>query len=360
MILKKPKKYSKNMRLKIDKIKSLHGGYWRYDFLDFHYLFNSYFPPKKIIEILKKELPFLISNYPSTQRVIAGILSKWNKKNYFNEDNLIVGNGSSELIRILNQLITKITVPVPTFNEWVQLPPRKIVPFLLDEEDKFRLNPDKLIETIRKTKSDFTVINNPNNPTGNITTREDIEKILKTGVITIIDEAFVDFCQKYSVEDLVPKYKNLVIVKSLTKSMGLGGLRIGYLLTTNEKIRDGVKKYLPIWNINSLAERFIELFPGFKKDYKNSIERTLKDRDYLFKKLKEIPYLEPYKSHANFIFCKTKISGRKITETLFRKHNILIKCGLNQSNLKSDEYIRIGVRTRKDNTKLISAFKKYE
>jgi histidinol-phosphate/aromatic aminotransferase/cobyric acid decarboxylase-like protein len=342
---------------KLDKIRSLHGGYWRYNFLDFYYLFNVYFPTQKIYEILKKELPVLISNYPSTQKVIAKLLSKWNRKEYFNENNLIISNGSSELIKILNNIINKITVPIPTFNEYLQLPKEKIIPLFLKEEEKFQLNSDDLIKVIRKTKSDYTVINNPNNPTGNVTARADIEKILRTGTITIVDEAFIDFCKEYSVEYLVPRYKNLIVIKSLTKSMGLGGLRIGYLLTTNKKIKDKVKKYLPIWNINSIAEKFIELFVDFKEDYDNSIKKTIKERNHLFKKLKEIPYLEPYEPFANFIFCKTKISSRKISETLFNKYNILIKSELNQLGLRSDKYIRIGVRTKKDNEKLISALR---
>ncbi len=187
-----------------------------------------------------------------------------------------------------NKIITKITIPVPTFNEWVRLSKEKMVLFPLEEKNKFQLDPDELIRTIKKTKSEFTAINNPNNPTGNTMGRKEIEKILKTGTITIIDEAFIDFCKEYSVEDLVPKYKNLIVVKSLTKSMGLGGLRMGYLLTTNQKIKDKVRECLPIWNINSVAERFIELFIDFKRDYENSIKKTLIDKEYLFKKLKEI------------------------------------------------------------------------
>lgn len=342
---------------KLDEVTSLHGGYWRYDFLDFYYLLNPYFPTKKIFRELGKEFPALISNYPSTQNVIARLLARWEGRGYFNESNLVVGNGSSELIKILNNTITKIVIPIPTFNEYVQLPKGKMVPFYLSEERGFQLDVDDLIKVIRETKSDYVVINNPNNPTGNIIERREIEKILKTGVMTIIDEAFIDFCKEYSVEDLTSKYKNLIIIKSLTKSMGVGGLRIGYLLTSNKSVKDKIREYLPIWNISSIAERFIELLPDFKSEYENSIARTIRDRDHLFKKIKEIDYLEPFDPHANFIFCRTKISSRKIAEALLRKHNILIKAGLNQAGLRSDKYIRVGVRRRKDNEKLISALK---
>lgn len=346
------------MKIKLEKIWNLHGGYWRYDFLDFYYLFNSYFPNKKIYKILKEELPVLVQNYPSTQKAIAKSFSKWNKEKYFNEENLIIGNGSSELITVLNRLITKVVIPIPTFNEYVQLPKDKLILFPLKESNNFQLDEEELIKVIRKTKSGYVVINNPNNPTGNITTREQIKKILKTETITVIDESFIDFSKEYSVEDLVPKYKNLVIIKSLTKSMGLGGLRVGYLLTINKKIKEKTKEYLPIWNINSLAERFIELLPDFKKEYDDSIKKTIQARDNLFQKLKEISYLESYKPFANFIFCKTKISSRKLAEILFNKYDILIKSGLNQKSLWSDSYIRIGVRNSKDNERLIKTLRK--
>lgn len=342
---------------KLDKIMSLHGGHWRYNFLDFYYLYNHYFPSKELIQVLKDELPVLMDSYPSAQKVIVELLSRWKEKDYFNQDNLIVANGSSELIKALNSIITKITVPIPTFNEYVQLPPRKLNFLFMKEENKFKLDVNELIKEVKNSLSDFTVINNPNNPVGNITTRDEIEEILKEGIITIVDEAFIDFCQEYSAEELISKYENLIVIKSLTKSAGTAGLRVGYLLTKNQEIKNAVKAYLPIWNVNSLAEKFIELFPNFKEDYKDSIRKTIEDRKYLFEKLKEIPFLQPYQSFANFIFCKTDLSSRKIAETLLDEYNILIKYGLNQKILKSDKYVRFGVKTKKDNDRLISALR---
>lgn len=341
----------------LEEIKNLHGGYWRFNILDFHYHTNHFFPTKELYDRLKEELPVLISNYPSTQKVLAKLISKWEDKRYFSEENLIVTNGSSEAIKALNQIITKITLPIPTFNEYTQLPPEKINYFLLDEKNKFKLDIDKLIKEVRKSKSDFVVINNPNNPVGNIVPRRDIIKLLKTGVKVIVDEAFIDFSIEDSIEDLVEEYENLIIVKTVTKTMGLAGLRLGYILTTNKEINGKIKKTLPIWNVNSVAERFIELFLEYKKEYWESIEQTKKQREELFKKLKEIIFLEPYESKSSFIFCKTKKSSKGIAEYLYNKHNIIIRSELNQERLKSDEYIRIAVRTKEENNKLISALK---
>jgi len=320
-------------------------------------LYNHYFPTKELIKVLQKKLAQVVDNYPSTHRIIAKLLARWNNADYFNESNLVVGNGSSELIRILDQIMDKVTVPIPTFNEYVQLPKEKMNLFLNDENTRFKLDIDKLIDSVNKSKSNFVVINNPNNPIGNLLIRKEIEKLLQTGVMTIVDEAFIDFCPEHSVEDLVLNYENLILIKSCSKTMGFPGLRLGYMLTTNDEIKNKVKRLLPIWNINSLSEVFIEIFPEFEKDYQKSIEKTLEDRNYLFKQLKTLTFLEPYETYTNFIFCRTSISSRKIAENLFDKHNILIKCGLNQETLKSDEYIRIGVKTKEENDKLIFALK---
>jgi histidinol-phosphate/aromatic aminotransferase/cobyric acid decarboxylase-like protein/choline kinase len=339
----------------LEEIESFHGGFWRYNFLDFHYLVNLHFPTKEIYEKISKKLPELIECYPSTQRIIAELFSKWKDKPYFNKENLIITNGSSEAIKIFNQIMNKVTVPIPTFNEYVELPEEKLNLFLLDKENKFKINIDELIQEIKNSNSDFVIINNPNNPTGNITPREDIIKLLETRVNVIIDEAFIDFSIEDSVEDLIEKYENLIIIKTVTKTTGLAGLRLGYVLTKNKEIKEKFKKLLPIWNVNSIAEYFIEIFPQYKKEYWESIEKTKQERQELFNKLQNISFLEPYETGSNFIFCKTKTSSRKIAEFLYKNHNIILRNRLNQKILKSDNYIRIAIRTKEDNKKLIFA-----
>ena len=342
----------------LDRIRGFHGGYWRYDFTDFHYLYNHYFPREKLYTLLKNELPLLMDNYPSTQRVIAGLLARWKNTPGFTEQNLIVANGSSELIRIMGSMIGKITVPIPTFNEYVELPKEKVNTFLLPEEDGFALPVAELLESIKNSRSDFAVICNPNNPVGDLVSRDDIELLLQSGVKLIVDEAFIDWSgAEHSCEDLVGLYDNLIIIKSLNKVAGTAGLRLGYMLTTNEEIRERVKKSLPIWNINSLCERFIELFPDFYDDFLDSLHRGKEDRRHLEEGLRDIPWLEPFPSWANFVFCKTGISAAGIGRCLFDNHKILIRDSLNQAQLRSDRYIRIGVRPRKDTDRLIAALR---
>ncbi len=346
-------------KLSIDKIRSFHGGYWRYGHLDFHYLFNHHFPTPEFYAELAGKLSTIGNCYPSNQKVLAELLSKWKDEEYFNAENLVVANGSSELIRLFNDhVFTRVTVPLPTFNEFTRMDEKKIHKYLLKEEDKFVLDADKLIEEINKSGSEYAVIINPNNPVGNLILLKDIEKILKSGVTLIIDEAFMAFAGKEnSAEQLVSRYKNLAIIASCTKSIGIAGLRLGYMLSANEDVKKKIREHLPIWNINSLTEYAIEAFPKYKKEHAESIVKSVNDTEWFFENLKDIPYLKPYPTYANAVFCKVDGSARRLAEILFDKYNLMVKEGLNQKDFNTDSYVRLGVRNRKDNEELLVALR---
>jgi len=343
------------------ELRGRHGGYWRYDVTDFHYLHNVYFPPRRLLTQLKAELATLIQHYPSSQRVLAELLSRWKREDYFRADNLIVANGSSELIRLLRPLVRRMTVPIPTFNEYTAFPPERLHLYALDETGGFRMDPARLAAEIERSGSDFAVVCNPNNPVGDALTPKQLEPLLCTGVTLIVDEAFIDWCDAdNSCEPLVARYPNLLVIKSLTKTAGVGGLRLGYLLSTNAALTARLRQELPIWNVNGIAERFLELFPRFRDDFDRALQKGRRDRAALFRKLAEIPYLEPFPSQANFIFCRTRTSARRLGQHLFEAHRILIRDSLNQASLTSDRYIRVGVRGRADNDRLVAALRSYQ
>lgn len=350
-------------KMSLDEVRSLHGGYWKCDHIDFHYLFNHHFPTKEFYEELAKNLPLIGNYYPSSQNVLASLLSKWREEEYFNSQNLIVGNGSSELIRLLNDhVITKATVPLPTFNEFARIDNSKIHKFLLEEKDRFSIDTDKLIYEANKSKSEFAVIINPGNPVGNLTPLTGIEKILKSGINLVVDEAFMTFAgRENSAEQLIHKYKNLIVIASCTKSIGIAGLRLGYMITTNEDVKKKMRAHIPIWNINSITESLLEIFPKYKKQHEESIVKSVEDTKWFFEQLKNISYLEPFPTHANAVFCKVDGSARKLAETLYDRYSLMVKEGLNQKEFNSnlyDSYVRLGVRNKEDNEKLISALHK--
>jgi len=352
---------------KVDRLSNLYGGYWKYDFIDFCFLFNLYFPPEHLYSKIAYDLPLLINNYPSAHHKICSLLSQWYSEDGFVKRNILVGNGASEFIKIFNRhIIKKITIPVPSFNEYEDLKKSQINYLELKEEENYILNADMFINSVKKSGSNFALIINPNNPTSTVTQREDILKILENlnyldGII--VDESFIDFTgkrEKFSVQPFVNQFSNLIVVRSLSKEFGIPGLRLGYLVTSNDIIRKKVNQYLPIWNINSLAERFIELFPRYQREYNQSIKQIIKDNEEFRNELNNIDMIEVIDGKANYLFCKIltkKINSTKLRNILFSKHNLLIKDCSNKTSL-DDRFVRISVRKPYENRILIDALKK--
>ena len=348
---------------KFSRIKQLHGGYWRYDFVDFCYLFNSYFPEPRFFEQLSAELPRLLTNYPSDHGKICDLLARWYKEDSFNSDNLIVGNGACEFIRIFNaDVVRRLTLPIPTFNEYESgLAESQLHYVPLRESDNFDLDVDALATSVRESNSNMVIVINPNNPTGRATKRAQIVKLLKdlSDTIVVVDESFIDFTgdrAAYSVQDLVGEFNNLVVLRSISKEFGVPGLRLGYLCTQNNEIQTAVKRRLPIWNINSAAEFFLERFVDFREAYHQSIAQVVKDAKQLAVDLDRIPFLRAIPTRANYVLCEVQgRSAAELTRDLFNQHKILIKdCG-NKKPLGNDNYVRIAVKRPQDNGKLLEA-----
>ncbi|MFW6173940.1 MAG: pyridoxal phosphate-dependent aminotransferase, partial [Elusimicrobiota bacterium] len=351
----------------IDSLEGLYGGYWRYDLIDFCFLFNLYFPPKDLYSKLAHEIPFLLNNYPSAQHKIRSLLSTWYTDEGFTKENILVGNGASEFIRIFNrQFIKKITIPVPSFNEYEDLDASQINYLDLNEKDNFILDADRFIESANKSNSNFAVVINPNNPTSTVTKREDIIKILENlkhleGII--VDESFIDFTgerENYSLQSYTSQFSNLVVLRSLSKEFGVPGLRLGYIVSSNEQIKKKIKRYLPIWNINSIAERFIELFPRYQREYNQSIKQIIEDNENFRRDLASIRNIKVIDGKANYLFCKIlneKVNSTQLRSILFSKYSILIKDCSNKTSL-NDRHIRISVRKPPENKMLVDALKK--
>lgn len=354
---------------KIEILSNQHGGLWRYDILDFCYLVNPYFPTKQLYIEISRNIQQLIPNYPSGQHKICRLLSSWFHDENIGRDNLIVGNGASELIRIINKdkdLVKQITIPVPTFNEYEDIREEQKNYFLLKEEDEFKLDPDKYIDAVKRSGSNFALVINPNNPTGTLSSRDDIIKIienLKSLDGIIIDESFINFSgdrKKYSIQSLINDYPNLIVIHSIGKEFGVLGLRLGYMLTSNQLILKKVRNCLPLWNVNSIAEKYLELFPKYKNKFEESIYQIIEERERLYLELKKINFLKTFPSHANFFLCKI-LNGNnsKYLSTRLIENNIYIKDCSNKTSL-NDKFVRIAVRSKTANDMLVSILKELE
>ena len=345
----------------LESMRSKHGGYWRYEVVDFHYLFNHYFPPAELFDELRAALPTLANSYPSSQPVLAELLADWKASPHARPAHLVVGNGSSELIRLLmDRVVTqRMTVPLPTFNEFTVGDSQRIHRYALEEHTGFALDVDRLIAEATRSASDYVVIVNPNNPVGNLVTVADVRRILDSGVRLIIDEAFMAFAGAWnSAEPLVSEYDNLIIVTSLTKSIGIAGLRLGYVLTTNDEVKRRLRAALPIWNVNALAEYLLERLPRYRSEHEASLDQIREDTRWFAEELSTLDFLHPFPTHANAVFCRVDGNARRLAEWLFDTHKFVVKEGIRQAELTTRaSYVRLGMRSRPDNTRLLHALR---
>jgi histidinol-phosphate/aromatic aminotransferase/cobyric acid decarboxylase-like protein len=347
----------------LDSFRRRHGGYWRDQVLDFHYLFNHHFPPRALFSEVREALVTLANSYPSSQEVLAELLAEWKAMPHAPAHHLVVGNGSSELIRLLmDRVVTRVTVPLPTFNEFTTSANGRVHHYALDEARGFEFDVARLLEEVDRSQSDYVALVNPNNPVGNLICLDDIRRILDRGCGVIVDEAFMPFAEPgASAEPLVPEYDNLVVVASLTKSIGIAGLRLGYALTASERVKRQLRATLPIWNVNAIAEYVLEALPRYRAEHAASLARIKDDTSWFVQQLRQIDGLTPLPTQSNAVLCRVRGSGRRLAEWLFDTHRFVVKDGISQAGYTSDaSYVRLGVRNRVDNTRLLHALHAYD
>lgn len=342
-----------------------YGGYWRFpNLLDFCYLVNPFFPSPRMKAELRSNFDTLLTEYPSGMKVNSLLIGK-----YFNihQQYVCVGNGAAELIKSLIHYLTgNIGIIYPTFEEY---PNRKdsqnIIPFIPQNRD-FSYKAKDLIEYFNDKDISSLLIINPDNPSGNLLTTNDINLLItwskQKGIYLIIDESFIDFAHKGLEMSLLEnqtlqKYPHLIVVKSISKSYGVPGLRLGVIASSNTDLINWIKKDVSIWNINSFAEFYLQIFSKYESQYKQSCQAFIKERDWFYHELQSIKFLQVIPSEANYFLCEVteKYTSQELAEKLLTNFNILIKdCGTKKAFAQRN-YIRIAVRDRNDNQKLIKA-----
>jgi histidinol-phosphate/aromatic aminotransferase/cobyric acid decarboxylase-like protein/choline kinase len=363
--LHKAEYYFASKEEKLKMVSLLHGGYWRYSFIDFCYLYNLYFPNEAFLNELKSALPDLVRNYPSGMNTIVDLMSQTTK---IPAKQLVVGNGASELIRFLNlHFVKKVSMTIPTFNEYENKLKPEEINYFDTSKNNFVLDEKAYVQSVKDSDSNVALIINPNNPTSIFEPKEKIEWILrslKDLEMVIVDESFMDFVGYKgqdggfsSVKDLLEEYPNLILIRSLSKEFGVPGIRLGYVASANETFVQQMRNHCPIWNINSLAEAFLEILPRYQSDYIESLDLIRRDRDNLYERILQVPYLKVYKPTANFVFAQVQggMTSTELKERLFLDYDLLIKDCSNKTGLEGKNYVRISVRKPLDNERLINA-----
>ena len=185
------------------------------------------------------------------------------------------------------------------------------------------------------------------------------------GVRLVVDESFVDFSDEWETSSLLSNsilegYPHMAVMKSISKSYGVPGLRLGILASADTALIVKMKKQVSIWNINSFAEFFMQIFNKYEKDYKRACARFIEVRADFIQRLQDIPYLHVMPTQANFVMCEVHapFTANQLALTLLREANVLISaCGV-KKGITPNRYIRLAVRNKEDNDKLVEALKK--
>lgn len=350
-----------NPEKKYDLLTKTYGGYWRFeDLIDFCYLVNPFFPPKSLVDELNFNLLNLIQSYPSGSKIQSRLGSKM-----FGVDSsqIVVGNGSAELIKIASRVLKKnLILHQPTFDEYTST--FNNLDFKFSEANNFHYSAEDILEMTNE--KDGAILINPDNPSGNFIPYEKLLEILKIfrkkNQILIIDESFLDFAENgfessLCRPEILREFDNLIIIKSIGKSYGVGGLRLGVLISSNITLINQIKSQIPIWNINSISEFFLQIIGKYKADYVNSCQKLIETRNSLKESLSNISYIKCYNSEANFLLCELiGKQSRALAVELCQKYKILIKDCSGKCN-NGRQYIRVAVRDSNDNNKLIKALK---
>lgn len=346
----------------VKKLGSRYGGYWRYPkLLDFCYLVNPYFPPKRLMDEIKANFETLLTQYPSGMRVNSLLAAKdFGVK----QEHILVGNGAAELIKALMEGETgKVGFVRPTFEEYYNRcdPAQRVV----YRPEGFTYTADDLMREFSGKGISTLLLINPDNPSGSYLLKAEVCRLADwaetEGIRLVLDESFADFSDELDntliLDEMLERYPHLVVVKSISKSYGVPGLRLGVLASADEAMIAAMKKDVAIWNINSFAEFYLQIGEKYKKDYALALEKFRAARAEYVAALRDIPGLRVLPSQANYVMAELTggITAAELTARLLSEYNILIKDLT--AKVQGGQYIRLAVRDEKDNARLVQALR---
>jgi len=303
-----------------------------------------------------------LSHYPDPECKEA----KKEISGYFRIDyeNIILGNGSTELIYLIVQALKpkKVLIPVPTFCEYERALNNNNVSinfYRLKEKQEFLLSMEEIIPQLAGI--DLVFLCNPNNPTGTFLPKKEmltlIKEVQKRKTFLALDEAFIDLYEEESLIKEVKNYDHLIILRSLTKFYGLPGLRIGFGVGSSKLIKE-IEIQKISWSVNCLAQIAVREILRDEKFISKSKSFLLEEKEFFYQELSNIEGLKVHKPSANFIFIKLlgDISSKMFQNKLAKKGMLIRDCS-NFRGLGEGKFIRLAVRTRKENIKLLKELK---
>lgn len=356
----------------IRKYYGRYGGFWRFpQMLDFCYLVNPYFPSKRMKDELRSNFDTLLTEYPSGMKVNTLIASKCFG---VSEQYIVPGNGAAELIKVLMEGDTKGKTGFirPTFEEYPNRFDKSLQVTFTPQNDDYRYTADDLMQYFGDKDITTLMLINPDNPSGNFIPKADVLRLAKwcedRNIRLVVDESFVDFSVDYKTnsllsDEILEAYPHMAVMKSISKSFGVPGLRLGILASANKELIAHIKKEVSIWNLNSFAEFFMQIYNKHEKDYLKACDKFVTERADFERQLKTIPYLRVMPTQANYFLCEVlpPYTTTEIVVYTLRNHNILTRdCSQKPGLDPNKQYMRIAVRNHEDNTRLVEALRQYK
>jgi histidinol-phosphate aminotransferase len=306
--------------------------------------------------VLRRAMAHDWARYPDF--VPASLLNKLADYAGWRSDGVMAGNGSNEMIQsVINSTVEKgvrVLLPEPTFSVYQQVinvAGGEIISVPLNEDLTF--NVPRLASKIVTSKADLCIIGSPNNPTGCVISSRDLTSLLRnTSGLVIVDQAYLEV----GGEDFAPllqQYKNLVILRTFSKAMAMGALRVGYCLARPELIREFNKAKMP-YSLNFFSTIAAEVALDNLQLLRPQVEAMMRERERLFSELQQIKGLWPVPSAANFFVVRTAVPPKELFEELHAR-GILIR-DVSKAPMLS-EYVRISVGTPEENNTLVAALK---
>ncbi len=285
---------------------------------------------------------------------------------------IFVGNGAIEIIQaVMHRFVKKkICIIIPTFSSYYEFarPDTEVVYFHLEKSENFNLDVERLIAFVKEQKVDSLAIINPNNPNGGYISKESLQVLiheLKNLENIVIDESFIHFAYEnlelgqITSEELVSTFHNLIIVKSMSKDFGIAGIRAGYALMSEERVKALLSNgYL--WNVSGLADYFFKLYenPEFKVDYEVVRKKYIMNTLMFLSEINTVPGIKVYPSKANFALVESfnGVSSFDYSMNLLIDFGIYVRDCSDKIGLNG-QFVRIASRTFEENIKVINAMK---
>jgi histidinol-phosphate/aromatic aminotransferase/cobyric acid decarboxylase-like protein len=334
------------------------------DIVDFCFIANPYYPTREMLDDLQRNLPNLIKSYPSSnpltsQKNLADVL-------HVDPEHLIIGNGATELIALIDMtLIDRIAVPIPTFGEYIEKMKdhRDAELYPLDPESGYTLRLEDYLAWVHQRKLESLLIINPGNPTGQFIPLEEMVEFLQRArdlELVIVDESFIDFSGDPipSLLPLADRFTNLLIVRSMSKHCGVPGLRLGYCYSSNLFVLNRLRRFVPTWNLNTLAQYFLSLLPPTDAAYHEGRKRLIADVRSLYETLRTISNLQVYPTGANFVLFKIQngMTATELQSRLLADHQMYVRDCSNKLGMDAF-HIRVASQGREKDARLVEALR---